>query len=73
MTKAQVATRRQPNAIVRWARETIVELRKVNWPTRREASRLTVIVLVTLFTLGTVLGLLDYLFSQFFGLIISLF
>jgi preprotein translocase subunit SecE len=37
---------KKTNAIVRWWRETIGELRKVTWPTPPEAWRLTKIVIV---------------------------
>ncbi|MEL7561655.1 preprotein translocase subunit SecE [Dehalogenimonas sp. 4OHTPN] len=38
----------------------IAELKKVNWPTRDEVRKLTVMVLVVAFTVGLVLGALDY-------------
>ena len=44
MAKAQAV--KEPNAIVRYYRETVGELKKVVWPTREEAWRLTLIVLV---------------------------
>lgn len=72
MAKAQVAAKRQPNVIVRLVRETVAELRKVNWPTRRDATNLTIIVLITLALTSTILGLLDFLFSHFFKLIITI-
>ncbi len=62
---------KQPNAIVRWWRETLGELRKVTWPTPEEAWRLTKIVLVTMFAMSVVLGLLDFLFSWLIRLILS--
>ena len=55
--------RRQPNAIQRYSRETIGELRKVTWPTTQEAMNLTRIVLLTLLVMAALLGSLDYLFS----------
>ncbi len=72
VAKAQMAARKQPNVIVRLARETVAELRKVNWPTRREAANLTLIVLITLAITSSILGFLDFLFSQFFRLILQL-
>ena len=48
------------------------ELRKVSWPSREEASRLTIIVLVVLAVMGSLLGVLDFLFSKLIGLIIGL-
>ena len=71
MAKAQVA-RRQPNVVVRFGRETMAELRKVSWPTRQEATQLTIIVLVVVAATSAFLGLLDFGFSRLVGLIISL-
>ena len=72
MAKARLATRKQPNVVVRLVRETVAELRKVNWPTPREARNLTLIVLVVLGITSSILGFLDFLFSQFFRLILQL-
>ena len=52
-------------------RETIGELRKVSWPTRREALHLTGVVLVVIFVFGTFLWLLDFIYAQFFKLILG--
>ena len=51
-------TRKQPNAIQRYYRETVGELRKVSWPTRQEAWQLTMIVLVVLLIMAVFLGLI---------------
>lgn len=63
---------KQPGRIVRWWRETIGELRKVSWPTVPEARRMTGIVLIVMAATALVLGLLDFIFSQFIGLLVSL-
>ena len=55
--------KQQLNAVQRFMRETIGELRKVTWPTPQEAWSLTKIVLVVLAAMSMVLGLLDYVFS----------
>ncbi len=62
-------SRRNQNPIVRYYRETVGELKKVTWPTRREAINLTVIVLGVTFAMSAFLGLLDVLFNRLFGLI----
>jgi preprotein translocase subunit SecE len=62
---------KQPNAIARWYRETVGELRKVAWPTIPETRRLTIIVLIVMFSMSAVLGLLDFLFSRVIALLIS--
>ena len=49
---------KKQNAIQRFTRETVGELRKVSWPTRQEAWQLTVIVLVVLAFMSVFLGIL---------------
>jgi preprotein translocase subunit SecE len=61
----------QPRGIRKFYRETAAELRKVSWPTRSEAINLTRVVLIVIFFMGAFLGILDYLFTQLFGLILG--
>jgi len=63
-TKSERKTANQPNAIVRYFRETRGELRKVTWPTREESWRLTLIVLGVTAAMSVFLGLLDFIFSN---------
>jgi preprotein translocase subunit SecE len=49
------------NAIQRYFRETMGELRKVNWPTWPEARRLTGLVLLVMLVVGIFLSTVDYL------------
>ena len=65
------AARKQQNAIQRFFRETMGELRKVSWPSREEAINLTKVVLVVMVITGAFLGALDFLFLQIFKLILS--
>lgn len=44
--------------------EVWAELRRVTWPSRAEAQRLTVLVLVVSAAFGVFLGLADILFSE---------
>ena len=62
---------KQPNALARWWRETVGELRKVSWPTVNDARRLTIIVLVVMFTMSALLGILDWLFSRLISLLVA--
>ncbi len=73
MAQKQVARRRQrgQNPVQRYYRETVGELRKVSWPTRREAINLTIIVLIVVTAMTIILGGLDALFSQLLALIIG--
>lgn len=62
---------KRPNRVQRYIQETVGELRKVTWPTRKEATNLTLIVLAVTLSMGLFLGLLDYLFSRFFVLLFA--
>ena len=73
MAKTAVAERkREPNAIVRYLRETVAELRKVTWPTRQEARQLTTVVVIVVIVMAIALGLVDYIFSHLIGWLIGL-
>jgi preprotein translocase subunit SecE len=58
------------NRIVRYLRETRAELRKVVWPSRKEATRLSIIVLSVTVAMSAFLGVIDLLFSRLIGLIV---
>lgn len=62
---------KEPNAIQRWYRETISELRRVSWPTRTEARNLTIIVIIVMVIMAILLGGLDWLFFRFFGILLG--
>ena len=49
---------KKQNAVQRFTRETVGELRKVSWPTRQEAWQLTLVVLVVLTFMSIFLGII---------------
>ncbi len=53
--------------IVAYMRETRAELGKVSWPSRAEASDLTVVVLVTITVSALFLGFFDAVFTWVFA------
>jgi len=69
--KKSKKTRKKQSGITRLWRETVGELRKVTWPTRQEAVNLTGIVLIVTFSMSAFLGIVDYLFSRVFALILG--
>lgn len=69
--KITTTSKKRPNAIQRFYRETMGELRKVTWPTRKEAINLTIVVLIVTFSMSAFLGLLDLIFGQIFRLIVG--
>jgi preprotein translocase subunit SecE len=62
--------RRRGNLITRFLRETRSELKKVVWPTRREAINMTGIVLAVTLAMAAGLGIVDWIFSRLFTLIV---
>ena len=55
----------------RFFRDTRSELRKVVWPTREQATNLTVLVCVASLAVGLFLGGLDLLFAQLFKMLLG--
>ena len=58
------STTKRSSSRFRFISETIAELKKVVWLTRREAAYLTVLVLIVAITVGAVLGAIDYGFTN---------
>ena len=73
MAKKEIrkTSKKKENFIQRYFRETIGELRKVSWPTRKEAWNLTVVVLIVTLTMSAFLGFLDFVFNRLFALILG--
>lgn len=61
--------KRQPRGIRLYFRETIGELRKVSWPTRKEAISLTKVVVIVMIVMAIFLGGVDFVFFRLFGLL----
>ncbi|HEY33590.1 MAG TPA: preprotein translocase subunit SecE [Dehalococcoidia bacterium] len=62
-TKRPAAPARRPSRF-RFITDTIAEMRKVTWLTRREAAYLTGLVLLVAISMGVILGLIDLGFSS---------
>ncbi len=63
---------RAVEGVKRYVNETVGELRKVSWPSRREAWSLTVVVLIVTGVMSALLGTFDYIFSKIFEWILTL-
>ena len=61
---------KQEGGLQRWLRETRGELRKVTWPTREEALRLTYVVIGLSLFMGLVLGGADLLLNTIYTYLI---
>ena len=71
-TRRDKSGRRKENAIVRYFRQTWAELKKVRWPSRREALNLTLIVLSTTVVMSAFLGVVDRLSDLLFSFLIDI-
>lgn len=58
--------------IVEYFKDTRGELRKVSWPTRQQATNLTLIVLAVTVIMAIFLGSLDFIFASLVRFIVSL-
>jgi len=72
-TRRDKSGRRKENAIARYFRQTWAELKKVRWPSRREALNLTIIVLSVTVAMSAFLGIVDRLAGLFFSFLINSF
>jgi len=52
-------------------KEVRIELKKVNWPNRKETIKYTLIVIVILTAVGLYLGTVDFLFSRLLNRLIQ--
>lgn len=68
---AEKAKGKKSNPVQSYFRETIGELRKVSWPTRREAMQLTGLVIVVMIVVGVILGLTDGAARGLLGLLLG--
>lgn len=60
------------NAVINYVKQSFQELSKVTWPTKNQAVKLTIIVLVFVLISAVVLAAIDYGFSQFFSYLLKL-
>lgn len=65
------ATTKKENAVIRYLKETRAELKKVSWPSRQEATNLSLIVIAVTAFMALLLGLIDYIFAKLFELILG--
>ena len=70
VAKKMVAQAKKEYRLVRYFKEVRAELRKVVWPSRRVTIRLTSIVFGVTVAMSLALGLIDWIFTQLFTLII---
>ncbi len=55
----------------RFLKEFVIEMKKVSWPTRKEVTASTWVVIVVVMVVSFYLGLADLIFSKLLRLILS--
>jgi len=71
-TARSVATPAKKKSRLSFFVGAVEELKKARWPTRQEALRLSVLVLIVCVVVGLILGALDYGFTKLFvGLLLG--
>ncbi len=63
---------KKQNRIQRFVRETAGDLRKVSWPSREEATHLTIIVVITMIFMGAFLSLVSGVSSRLLNLLFGI-
>ncbi len=56
--------------IIQFVREAKEELKKVNWPTKKQTTNYTIAVIVISIAVAIFLGILDYIFSGLIKMIV---
>lgn len=64
------ATAKKENVVIKYLKETRAELKKVNWPSRQEATNLTLIIIIVTTFMAALLGTIDRIFQWLFELIL---
>ncbi len=57
---------------IKFLKEVRSELKRVTWPTRQEAIRLTSMVIAVSIVVGIYIGALDYLFTKIMELLLKI-
>ena len=57
--------------IVKFLKETKRELKKVNWPTKKQVVKLTIVVVFITLVVALYLGSLDFIFAKMIGVLLK--
>ncbi len=60
------------NAFTNYVKSSAEELTKVTWPTKNQAVRLTIVVIIFCFVVALTLGFVDYLFNELYTYVLDL-
>jgi len=58
------------NKLITYLKETRLEMRKVNWPSRRDTMRFTTTVVAVSLAIAVLLGTFDFIFRRLISLLV---
>lgn len=67
--KPAVKSKKPRRSIVKFFREVVSEVKKVSWPSAKELTNYTIIVVVVILIFAAVIGIVDFGLGQLFTLI----
>jgi preprotein translocase subunit SecE len=59
------------NKLTEYLKESVAEMKKVTWPTKKETYNYTILVIVVSIGVALFLGILDYIFTTGFQFLIN--
>lgn len=59
------------NAVSNYLRASFEELTRVTWPTKQQAVKISIIVLIFCLVSAVLLGVIDYLFNQGYSYLVN--
>jgi len=59
------------NSPVKFLKEVKAELKQVTWPTKKEVTRLTIIVIIICLVVGIYIGFLDFFLTKLIQVAVS--
>lgn len=68
--KSQAAVKKPGKQRFKFVSDIVSELKKVTWPSRREATYLTTLVIIFTVAVAIILGVVDYGFSKLMNVIL---
>lgn len=60
------------NAVSNYLRASFEELTRVTWPTKQQAVKISIIVLIFCLVSAVLLGVIDYLFNEGYSYLVNL-
>ncbi len=65
--------KKKPGKVSKSFRNVVAEMKKVAWPTRKEVSNYTIVVLITVLVVAVTISIFDSTLSLFFTKVVKLY